>query len=383
MSEGDVFFLDYGEVPPIIHARLLIAHVYNHLWVIPTPDMDVYEEIMHEQNPDIITLHRGQGGFGAPLPPALNPAQVYGFRPMSAQRYQELVGEGRTYAAELRVRLGIPPPGLRDAAQVGPLPADPSSPDDMVWVALESDHGYKVGDIVCDVGIALPADSLTLGNNKALVPKNDGALCVKLVPKAKVNTIDVVDLRVLPMTFDEQKNRRLEFAQAVGKMRQVSMPGGGLQLDGPVSSLGVLKGMVSRGLTPVTDHEHWVRTHETLRGDRSIYEMEVITRALEAFIMVDQLNIPNLKGCELLMRRWQLIREAHRLNPGAPDYSAADVFMGWEYRRGDGVNPELAKFVAAELKDQAQIAKESRKAREEMASRKGPGGRGKPAAENK
>ena len=165
----------------------------------------------------------------------------------------------------------------------------------MVWVSLKADHGYKVGDIICDVGGALPADSLTLGNNKALVPKNDGALCVKLVPKAKVNSIDVVNLRVLPMTFDEQKNRRLEFAQAVGKMRQVSMLGGGLQLDGPVSSLGVLKGTVSRGLTPVTDHEHWVRTHETLRGDRSIYEMEVITRALEAFIMVDQLNIPNLK----------------------------------------------------------------------------------------
>ena len=71
------------------------------------------------------------------------------------------------------------------------------------------------------------------------------------------------------------------------------------------------------------------------------------------------------------------------MNPGAPDYSAADVFMGWEYRRGDGVNPELAKFVAAELKDQAQIAKKIRKAREEMASRKAPGGRDKPAAGDK
>ena len=51
---------------------------------------------------------------------------------MSAQYYQELVGKGRAYAANLRVRLGIPFPCLRDAAQVGPLPADPSSPDNMV-----------------------------------------------------------------------------------------------------------------------------------------------------------------------------------------------------------------------------------------------------------
>lgn len=55
-----------------------------------------------------------------------------GFRPMSAQGYQELVGEGRAYAANLRVRLGIPSPCLRNSAQVGPLPIDPSSPNSMV-----------------------------------------------------------------------------------------------------------------------------------------------------------------------------------------------------------------------------------------------------------
>lgn len=99
--------------------------------------------------------------------------------------------------------------------------------------------------------------------------------------------------------------------------------------------------------------------------------------------MVDQINLPNSKGIELLMRRWQLIREAHRLSPGAPDYSAADVFMGWEYRRGDGVHPELAKFVAGELKDQAQIAKEARKAKEEMANKRKGGGRGGGATADK
>lgn len=70
-------------------------------------------------------------------------------------------------------------------------------------------------------------------------------------------------------------------------MRQVSMPGGGIQLDGPVSSLGVLKGIVSRGLMPVINYKYWARIYKTLRGDRGIYEMEVITRAFKAFIMVD------------------------------------------------------------------------------------------------
>ena len=89
--------------------------------------------------------------------------------------------------------------------------------------------------------------------------------------------------------------------------------------------------------------------------------MEVITRVMEAFIMIDQVNVPNLVGTELLMRRWQVIREAHHISPGAPDYSAADIVMGWSYRRGDGMHQPLARYVAEELKDQAAIAKEARK----------------------
>ena len=172
----------------------------------------------------------------------------------------------------------------------------------------------------------------------------------------------------MEVKFDTQGSRRAEFADAVARMTQDKMPGGGLQLDGPPSGLEVLKSMVSRGLTPVTDHERWVRSSDLPRGDRSVYEMEVITRVLEALIMVDQVNIPNLTGAELLLRRCQLIREAHRISPGGPDYSSADIFMGWQYRRGDGVNQALAKFVADELKDQAAIAKEARKAKKKQSS---------------
>ena len=69
------------------------------------------------------------------------------------------------------------------------------------------------------------------------------------------------------------------------------------------------------------------------------------------------------------MRRWQVIREAHGISPGSPDYSSADIVMRWTCRRGDGMHQPLAKFVAEELKDQAAIAKESRKAKEEMVAR--------------
>lgn len=74
----------------------------------------------------------------------------------------------------------------------------------------------------------------------------------------------------------------------------------------------------------------------------------------------------------------QVIREAHRISPSSPDYTSADYFMGWKYRRGaHGVDSELSQFVAGEMKNDAMILKEARKAREEAQNRRqNPGKKG-------
>ena len=41
-SEGDLAYIDYGEIPQTVHTRILGAHVADDLWVIVTPDHDVY-----------------------------------------------------------------------------------------------------------------------------------------------------------------------------------------------------------------------------------------------------------------------------------------------------------------------------------------------------
>ena len=115
-----------------------------------------------------------------------------------------------------------------------------------------------------------------------------------------------------------------------------------------------------------------IRSSEISKSDRSIYEMEVLARVIEAFVMVDQVNLPNLKGGELLLRRWQLIKEAHRICSTQPDYSASDHLMGWEL--DSGVVQSLTKHVSEQLHDQAAIAKEPRKAKEELSYRNQHGG---------
>ena len=115
---------------------------------------------------------------------------------------------------------------------------------------------------VVAVGQPLPAGALQQGD-RAIIPGADGqALCLKRVAQAAVGMLDTSDLRVLQVAFDAQVFRKREFSEAVSKMVQHNMPGGGLHLDGPASGLAVWQSVVSQGLTPVMDHERWVRSSD-------------------------------------------------------------------------------------------------------------------------
>lgn len=100
-----------------------------------------------------------------------------------------------------------------------------------------------------------------------------------------------------------------------------------------------------------------------------MYEHEVLSRILESMAVVDLLNLPDLQSAELICRRLQAIREAHRIPPGQPDDSSADHFMGWRYKNaGQGMDSSLAAHVANELKNETAIAKESRKSERRTSS---------------
>jgi hypothetical protein len=377
LSVGDVTYVDYGD--GVYHVRLMGCQIHNDNWAIITPDHDVYDEVQSGDNPDYVSWIYGGPGLGSAVPPRVPPARVYGFGALTAAEYQQLLSQARIYAAGARALLGHPPVPAPGAAPVVAAAAAPVAPiveqDPEVWVSLEDEPPYVRGQIVSDPQGQVPVGHVLLGGNKALVPLPAGAIAVKKIRKSQLSSFEAKDIRVLPIKFDAQGKRHRDFSDAVSTMTQDKMPGGNLQLEGPATSLDVLKSLASRSLTLITDHERWIRNSEISKNDRSIYEMEVIAKVLEAFIMTDQLNLPNLKGGELLLRRWQLIKEAHRIAPHSPDYSSAEHFMGWD--RESGVQTDLSKYVSERLKEEAAIAKESRKAREEQSHRgRGRGGRG-------
>ncbi len=95
---------------------------------------------------------------------------------------------------------------------------------------------------------------------------------------------------------------------------------------------------------------------------------------LEYACEVDQLNLATLLSFEVLVRRAQLIEQAHVASPSNPDYTNSDFFMGWGAQRGGAlVAPQLYKHVATKAKEKAAVMKETRKHQEELALRRKQG----------
>jgi hypothetical protein len=102
--------------------------------------------------------------------------------------------------------------------------------------------------------------------------------------------------------------------------------------------------------------------------DRVRHEHQILCEVLQTAMVYDQLEVSALCCFELLCRRLQLIEEAYSSNPKTPSFDGQSHFMG-QGKRQVAIAPALSAHVASELRDEAAISKERRKAREEAALR--------------
>ena len=138
---------------------------------------------------------------------------------------------------------------------------------------------------------------------------------VKSVSPAAAEAMLRGDVRTHPVHFDVQGERLRDYNEAVTLLRQDNLPGSAASdLDGPRTFLTVAKNNRTRGLTFRSDYEKWLVSANIHDGDRSKWEAEVIVETLDALLMVDQLNGSNLLSAEILVRRWQLIKEVVCVN---------------------------------------------------------------------
>ena len=186
---------------------------------------------------------------------------------------------------------------------------------------------------------------------------------------------DDEDVRTIHVRYTADGERHFPFHEAVTHMFETEMVDFAVQ--GPRTTLWRLRAVARSGGGPISRHFRWVREAEIPAGDRSIYEHAVYSRALEHRACFDGLNLPNLALVETLVRRLQLIEEAHVESPTAPSYEGAEFFAGHGERRGGAlVAPTLREHVAGRLKDEAIIMKERCKVRESRTLGGGGGPKG-------
>ena len=377
-------YVDYGEVPPCIHTRLVLSHVEDEEYQVLTPDLDSYVESLSPQNPDFVNLWIGIAGGG--VPPDVNPAHVYGFAPMSPADMSTHMAAGRALAEAERRRRGLP---LRRGGGA----AEREAPDGRsVWVLAEYIPGSKIGKRV------FPPENTPELDGWALIKLMDSSLKERpcLIRRLKEEDIPAFceeriglarqseaqegddlasgeDVRTLEVTYGLNGERQRGFRESVKQLQQVEFPDFPLE---PRTALEYVKAVSSIAESATAQHHMWVGASKVPEGDRSIHEDEVLARIIDAALCYDCLNISNLACIELACRRRQLIAEAHSLSPAAPNYTGAEHFMGQTYRAGGGVVvPTLTEHVSRQLQAQSQIMKEKRK----MAEAKAAKGKGKEA----
>jgi len=373
---GQLCYVEYGEVPRVTHTRLILGHIQEHEYLIRTPDGDEYVEGMDPSNPDLSAFFIGPDDGSLPLGVAV--ASVYGFAPMTVAEYNAILAAGRAEVDRELVRRGLGPGHAPEAGA------------QMVWVLAEHVEGKKIGEQLSPP-LGHPRDG---SYGLMQVADKDGSFRSCLIRQVRVDEIPTFceerialarsseacegddrhageDVRTMEVRYTVNGERFRNFREAVSEMQQVEFEDFPLS---PRTSLPYLRAVSSVAESAFGQHLAWVSQSKIPDGDRAIHENEILSRAIDLAIQYDSLNISNLASFELLIRRKQLLAEAHTYNPSAPSYEGADHFLGTTYRPGGAiVVPELSKHVAEKLHQESQIMKEKRK----QAELKGKG-RGKP-----
>jgi len=193
------------------------------------------------------------------------------------------------------------------------------------------------------------------------------------------------DARVLPVLYNRSGQRRREWREVVEDLHEVTFDS--WPVAGPRTSNWVAAFFRRRGVGP-EDHHRWWRTVCRLSAvDWGVGEHSQCCRYLEVAGCFDQLDLGNVAVIELVARRIQTIEfqyrervKEHHLGAGgggAPAVTGSAAMSIEEAELFDGADrvhatlccsPELVKHVTAQMRDQAELQRHARQAREEQAA---------------
>ena len=187
----------------------------------------------------------------------------------------------------------------------------------------------------------------------------------------------------MAVVVDAHGRQHCDFRDAVYKMQVQPCPH--WDLRGPRTLLYVLRHLAEHGPTPVGWHERWKSSYQLRDSDDYVDQHLHVCKALHIAVVLDQLQVINVLAFELLGRQLQLLEEKQAEvggrggAAGGHEVDEAFLFVNVGPSRAlTCVAPELKEWISEELRKEASILKERRKAREERELQRGaPGGGGR------
>ena len=215
--------------------------------------------------------------------------------------------------------------------------------------------------------------AVTLGS-RGLVEVEGTIEAIEEVPQSDTATFVEVkrgthgELRTLGNHTDSQDMRYIALSDAFPLMKQVDMKD--WCFEGPRATKEFLGSIVQGTADLSSYHLQWLQ-HSGVNPKSSIaYEHKCIIECLRLAICKDQLDPTNLMCLELLTRRVIQLEVAVSRSPNSPEFQGLDILMESPITsKGAASTKALDTWLTSRLKEQANIQKQARLYREEVAQR--------------
>ncbi|CAK0809042.1 unnamed protein product, partial [Prorocentrum cordatum] len=288
---------EVGPPGELWHERLILAWVSASLYVVLTPDCDVFIEQLDIASADRSGMRFGPAGGG--LPAGLAGGRVHRFAVAPAlAELAALLAEGLRRRSWSGKRAGIAP-----AAVPLPLPAPPA-PAALGAVARRR----RPRAALALVEVALPSAALDFGGRSAAAVAGELRAVTRLEANADIDAW-ARERQALPQRGEPRLLARARGAEAAPFLADASL-------------------LVRDPSGFPASHERWPVESRVGAGPRSAREHGAISKALELAASTDGLDLANLISMGHLNRRRQLLEEAHAKDPEKADFEGARHFMG-------------------------------------------------------
>ena len=387
LSEGTRVYLLYDVGPPeLYHERYILSSCScSRGWhVVLTPDHDVFPEQISLENSDLLGYRIG---VGQQLPAGLSEANTYRIRALpDPVMLRQMTSDAR----HAGLALMVPPGAPLGAGVVAGAAAPPQHPAPIVgvvggelWVRVETTEGHDRGEEVALDG------SEILHGDVGLKASGATYFAIRRIKETDRQIYKgseaSADARLLGLSFQGLNREERLWRDVSKEISQEDFKD--WAVSGPRTAAWCTRFLNRRNGGP-TDHHRWWINNFGLKADAwGVAEHDCLTKILDKMGRYDGLDISNLACAEIAFRRLQLIEYYYSdRGPGGGkgaskgDKSKKDVddgiykmessiFSGSHKEFGDTmVAPALMEYVSKEIKTEAAVMKQVRKAREERAS---------------